>query len=219
MSKRTAVIVGATGAIGRRLTPLLIASPRFDKVIILHHRPTQYAKLAKVEERVIDFTNIPAPDADLDAVFCCVGTTQNRAGSIEAFQKVDRDIPIALARWAAAHRAVTFVGISSVDANAAARSVYLKTKGQMESGVAGAGVSATYILRPSLLDGERDEFRLAERVGNLALSIVGPLMVGPIRKYRAVRTETVARAMLTCAERGAPGVHIVESDAIQELGA
>ena len=220
MSKRTAVIVGATGAIGRELTPLLVASPRFDKVLILHHRPTRYAKLAKVEERVIDFTNIPRPaaDTDVDAVFCCVGTTQKKAGSTEAFQKVDRDIPIALAQWAAAHRAATFVGISSVDANAAARSVYLRTKGQMESGVAGAGVIATYILRPSLLDGERDEFRLAERVGNRALSIVGPLMVGPLRKYRAVGTGTVAKAMLACAQRGDPGVHIIESDVIQELG-
>lgn len=221
MSKRTAVIVGATGAIGRELTPLLVASPRFDKVLILHHRPTQYAKLAKVEERVIDFTNIPAPagDEDVDAVFCCVGTTQKRAGSTEAFQKVDRDIPIALARWAATQQASTFVGISSVDADARARSVYLKTKGQMESGVAGAGVSATYILRPSLLDGEHDEFRLAERIGNRALSLVGPVMVGPLRKYRAVRTRTVAKAMLVCAERGEPGVHIIESDVIQELGA
>lgn len=221
MSKRTAVIVGATGAIGRKLTPLVVASPRFDKVLILHHRPTQYAKLANVEERVIDFTNIPTPtaDADVDAVFCCVGTTQKKAGSTKAFQKVDRDIPIALAKWAAAQHASTFVGISSVDASTLARSVYLKTKGQMESGVAGAGVSATYILRPSLLDGERDDFRLAERIGNAALSIVGPVMVGPLRKYRAVRTDTVAKAMLVCAERGAPGVHIVESDAIQELGA
>ena len=75
----------------------------------------------------------------MDAVFCCVGTTQKKAGSTEAFQKVDRDIPIALARWAAANGAATFVGISSVDANAPRESVYLRTKGEMESGVAGAG--------------------------------------------------------------------------------
>jgi uncharacterized protein YbjT (DUF2867 family) len=69
----------------------------------------------------------------------------------------------------------------------------------MEEGVAAAGVRAAYILRPPLLKGERDEFRLAERIGNRALSIVGPLMAGPLRKYRAVPTETVARVMLACA--------------------
>ena len=221
MAKRTAVIVGSTGAIGRQLMPLLVASPRFDKVVVLHHRTTPYAGLANVEERVIDFASIPVPMTgdDLEAVFCCVGTTQKRAGSTEAFQMVDRDIPIALARWSAANNATTFVGISSVDARATARSVYLKTKGQMESGVAGAGLRSTYILRPSLLAGGRGEFRLAERVGNRALAVVGPLMLGPLRKYRAVHTKKVAQAMLVCSERAAPGVHIVESDVIQDLGA
>ena len=221
MSKRTAVIVGSTGAIGRQVMPLLVASPRFDKIIVLHHRATSYSGLAKVEERVVGFAGIPqpVPGDDIEAVFCCVGTTQKKAGSSEAFQKVDRDIPVALARWASANNATTFVGVSSVDARATARSVYLKTKGEMEGGVAGAGLRSTYLLRPSLLAGGRDEYRLAERVGNRVLAVIGPLMAGPLRKYRAVHTKTVARAMLVCAGEAAPGVHIVESDAIQALGA
>ena len=221
MSKRTAVIVGSTGAIGRQLMPLLVASSRFDKLMVLHHRPTTYARMPKVDERIVDFTRLPFPAAgeDIQAVFCCVGTTQKKAGSTVAFQRVDRDIPIALARWAAANGATTFVGISSVDASASARSVYLKTKGEMEAGVAGAGLGSAYILRPSVLAGERDEYRLAERIANRVLAVIGPIMLGPVRKYRAVHTKTVAKAMLVCAERAAPGIHIVESDAIQELGA
>lgn len=220
MSKRTAVVVGSTGAIGRQLLPLLVAAPRFDRVVVLHHRDAPYSGLPKVEVRIVDFTRLPPlkEREDLEAVFCAVGTTQKKAGSTEAFQAVDRDLPIALARWAADNNATTFVGISSVDANAAARSVYLKTKGEMEAGVAGAGLRSTYILRPSLLAGERDEYRLAERVGNHVLAAIEPLMIGPVRKYRAVHTKTVARAMLACAERAAPGVHVIESDTIQELG-
>lgn len=220
MSRRAAVIVGSTGAIGRQLVPLAVASRQFDKLIVLHHRPTPYGHLPDIDERIVDFARLPnlQPGEDLEAVFCCVGTTQKKAGSTEAFQAVDRDLPIALARWAAENNATTFVGISSVDANSASRSVYLKTKGQMEAGVAGAGLRSTYLLRPSLLAGERDEYRLAERVGNRVLSAIGPLMLGPVRKYRAVNTKTVAKAMLTCAAQAAPGVHIVESDAIQAFG-
>jgi uncharacterized protein YbjT (DUF2867 family) len=158
------------------------------------------------------------PGNDLEAVFCCIGTTQSKAGSTEAFQKVDRDIPVALARWASANNATTFVGISSVDAQADARSVYLRTKGEMESGVAGAGLRSTYLLRPSLLAGGRDEYRLAERIANRVLAVIGPVMLGPVRKYRAIHTKTVAHAMLMCAEQAVPGVHILESDAIQALG-
>lgn len=218
--KETALIVGATGAVGRKLTPRLASSQRYGKVIILHHRSTPFSALAKVEERVIDFGQLSALAAEpVDAVFCCVGTTQKKAGSTAAFQSVDRDIPVALARWAAAHRTGTFVTVSSLGADAGSASVYLRTKGEMEAGVADAKVLSTYILRPSLLKGERSEFRLAERVGNRALSVVGPLMIGPLRRYRAVPTETVARAMVACGEAREPGVHIVESEVIQELGA
>ena len=220
MSKKTAVIVGATGSIGCELVPLIVSSASYDKLLILHRRPTQFAKLRKVEERVIDFTALSSlPLAGAAAVFCCIGTTQNKAGSTEAFQKVDRDIPIELARWAAANGAATFVAISSVGADARARSVYLRTKGEMEEGVARAAVPSTYILRPSLLDGKREEFRLAEEVGKRALAVVNPLMVGPLKRYRSVRTRTVAAAMLACATRSDPGAHIVESEAIQDLGA
>jgi len=151
-------------------------------------------------------------------VFCCIGTTQKRAGSTEAFQKVDRDIPVALAEWAAANGVSTFVAVSSVGAEAHAKSIYLRTKVEMEEGVARAGVPSTYILRPSLLDGEREEFRLAEQIGNRALAVLNPVMVGPLKRYRSVRTKTVAAAMLACGETGAPGVHIVESETIQDLG-
>lgn len=221
MAGKTAVVVGATGAIGRQLVPLLAASPDFARVIVVHRRPTPFAGAPKIEERVIDFGQLPAslPEDAVDAVFCCIGTTQKKAGSTQAFQAVDRDIPVSLARWAAARGAEVFVAISSLGADAASKSVYMRTKGEMERGVTDAGARSAYLLRPSLLKGERDEFRLAERIGNRALSIVGPLMVGSLRRYKAVPTETVASAMLACARNAEPGVHVVESEVIQELAA
>jgi len=218
MSKKTAVIVGATGSIGRELVPLVASSPHYEKLVILHRRPTQFGRLAKVEERIIDLAKLASiPPVGAATVFCCIGTTQKKAGSTEAFQKVDRDIPVALARWAAANGAATFVTVSSLGADAHSKSVYLRTKGEMEEGVARAGVPSTYILRPSLLDGKREEFRLAEQVGNRALGLINPLMVGPLRRYRSVRTQTVAGAMLACGEKGDPGVHVIESETIQDL--
>lgn len=220
MSQKTAVIVGATGSIGRELVPLILAVPDYETLIILARHTTQFAGRPKVEERIIDFNRLATlPTADAASVFCCIGTTQKIAGSTAAFQAVDRDIPVALARWAATGGASAFVVVSSVSANARASSVYLCTKGEMEEGVARAGVRSTYILRPSLLDGERDEFRLAEEVGRHALRVINPVMVGPLRRYRSIRTRTVAAAMLACARQAEPGVHIIESETIQELGA
>lgn len=220
MQQKTALIVGATGAIGRKLTPVLAAAEGVTRLIVLHRRATSFAGLPKVEEQIIDFGALEQTSIEggVDAVFCCIGTTQKKAGSTRAFQRVDRDIPIALARWAAGQGAAVFVAVSSLGADAGSKSVYMRTKGEMEAGVAAVGVPATYILRPSLLQGERDEFRLAERVGNRVLGIVGPLMIGSLERYRAVPTEVVAKAMLRCAERADPGVHILESEAVQALG-
>jgi uncharacterized protein YbjT (DUF2867 family) len=219
MSKRAAVIVGATGSIGRELVPLVTSSPHYDKLVVLHYKPTSLAGRPKIEERIIDFAKLASvPAIDAATVFCCIGTTQKKAGSTAAFQKVDRDIPVALAKWAAAGGAAAFITISSIGADAHSKSVYLRTKGEMEEGVARAAVRSTHILRPSLLDGKREEFRLVEEAGNKALRLINPLMIGPLRRYRSVRTQTVAAAMLACGERGEPGVHIIESELIQDLG-
>jgi len=221
MSGQTAIIVGATGAIGRKLTPLIVSSKRYAKLVILHRRPTRFSSLGKVDERLFDFQTLSALPVDepIEDIFCCVGTTQKKAGSFEAFQHVDRDIPVGLAKWAASHQVGTFVTVSTIGANAKSLSPYMRTKGEMEDGVSSAGVRSTYIMRPSLLRGERSEFRLAEEVGGGALAILGPIMIGPFKKYRAVRTETVAKAMLLCAQMSEPGVHVVQSDTIQDLGA
>ena len=221
MSGVTAIIVGATGAIGRKLTPLIVASQHYAKLIVLHRQSTQFASLDKVDEQIFDFRRLSALPIDepVEDVFCCVGTTQKKAGSLEAFQHVDRDIPVGLAKWSAAHHVGTFVTVSAVGASAKSLSPYMRTKGEMEEGVASAGVRSTYIMRPSLLRGERSEPRLAEEVGNVALAVLGPIMIGPFKKFRSVRTETVAKAMLQCAKMSEPGVHIVQSDTIQDLGA
>jgi uncharacterized protein YbjT (DUF2867 family) len=221
MSRQTAIIVGATGAIGRKLTPLIVASERYAKLIILHRKATPFANLDKVDERLFDFRSLSTLPVEepVEDVFCCVGTTQKKAGSPKEFQHVDRDIPVGLAKWAAAHQAGTFVTVSAVGASSKLPSPYMRTKGEMEDGVSSSGVRSAYIMRPSLLRGERDDFRLAEEVGNAALAVLGPIMIGPFKKYRSVRTETVAKAMLICAKMSEPGVHIVSSDTIQELAA
>ncbi len=77
MSKRTAVIVGATGSIGRELVPIVAGSPYYGKIVIMHRRPTQFATLPKIEERIVDFAKLAsAPSAGATTVFCCIGTTQ-----------------------------------------------------------------------------------------------------------------------------------------------
>lgn len=88
----------------------------------------------------------------------------------------------------------------------------------MERAVAGVGFDAVAIFRPSFLLGERDETRLGEKIGIVAFSLLSPMLIGRLRKYRAVNAKTVARAMLQSAHKTETGVIVLESDEIERLG-
>jgi Na+/citrate or Na+/malate symporter len=72
-------------------------------------------------------------------------------------------------------------------------------------------------LRPSVLTGNREEFRLGEKVGIGVASVLSPLMVGRLKKYKPISATSVARAMITLA--GTEDVQVVyESDELQMMG-
>jgi len=75
------------------------------------------------------------------------------------------------------------------------------------------------IFRPSLLLGARDRPRFGEQVMAALLWLAEPMMLGRLRKYRAIQAAVVARAMLRSSfGRGGQGVLIYPSDEIQDLG-
>ena len=105
--------------------------------------------------------------------------------------------------------------ISSMGADKNSRVFYSRTKGEMEEALKGIGYCCLRIIRPSLLLGKRDEFRLGERLGGILSPLLQPLMVGGLRKYAPVQAESVARFMVKVAqERPVTGVHVYESNQI-----
>ena len=218
---RAALIAGATGLVGGELLELLLADPAVARVRSLVRRPSgrQHAKLS---EHVVDFGNLLATSAlepPVDEAYCCLGTTMRAAGSRTAFRRVDHEYVTAFARLALGLGAASLTVISSLGADPESRSFYLRTKGEVERELIGLAVPSLAILRPSLLLGERRELRAGERAGELALRLASPLLRGALARYRPVHARTVARAMAACGRRGEPGVHVLESDAIQRFGA
>jgi len=217
---RTALIAGASGLVGRELLAMLLASSEYGRVVALVRRPG-LLKHPKLEERVVDFAALPAADASLAAedFFCCLGTTIRVAGTQAAFRIVDHDYPLALAQLAKRAGAQRFLLISALGADANSGVFYNRTKGETERDLAAVGLPALWCLRPSLLDGPREEARPGERVALVIGRAIAPLMGGPLRRYRPVSTVAVARAMLRCAlgDGSPPGA--VESEDIARLGA
>jgi uncharacterized protein YbjT (DUF2867 family) len=207
-----AAIAGATGLIGSHLLELMKADPGLESVQVLSRRPLELPPKFTV---VTGDLMHPGLSAGVDVGFCALGTTMARAGSKEAFYHVDHDLVLAFAKAAKDAGAEKFVLVSSIGADAGSGNFYLKVKGETENDLKTLGFRSLIILQPSLLMGDRSEFRFGERIGQGAMTVLGPLMLGPLAKYRGIHGRTVAKAMLRLAKEELPGVHVLESDSLQ----
>ncbi|WP_045688947.1 NAD-dependent epimerase/dehydratase family protein [Hymenobacter sp. AT01-02] len=210
--QKTALIAGASGLIGSQLLPLLLASNRYNRVIVVGRRPVLVVH-PKLEQRLLDFDHLEDHRFQLiaDDVFCCLGTTLREAGSKEAFYTVDYLYVVKLAALTAGNFAAQFLVVSALGANSHSRFYYSRVKGEMEEAVQQAPFRAIHIFRPSLLLGQRARPRTGERIGAFVLRTLGPILQGPLRKYRAVGADTVAHAMLSAAEASSVGTQVHSS--------
>ncbi len=209
---RTALVAGASGLVGGHLLRLLLEDRDYERVTSLGRRelPLTHKKLA---QRVVDFDRL-AEVADVPRVhdvFCCLGTTIRKAGSQEAFRKVDYGYPLELARVAVRHRASQFLLVTALGANPGSRIFYNRVKGEVEEAVKRLQFDGIHIFRPSLLVGKRAESRPAERLTVALVPLVAWAFVGPLRAYRPIRADRVARAMVRVAKEAGRGVHVYES--------
>jgi uncharacterized protein YbjT (DUF2867 family) len=216
---RSALLAGTTGLVGGRLLSRLLAHPGYDRVTVWVRRPVSL-QIHKFSQLVVDFERLDDYAAQFDAqdVYVALGTTIKKAGSQEAFRRVDLDYPLALARIAKARGAQRFLLVSALGADPRSRVFYNRIKGEAEAAVASVGIAQTWFFRPSLLVGQRLEERAGERTAIAAGKLVAPFLLGGLRKYRPIPADAVAAAMVYAATHGVtPGV--VESDQIAKLAA
>ena len=109
--------------------------------------------------------------------------------------------------------------VSSVGADPRSKNFYLRTKGELEQKIAQLGFGALHIFRPSLLLGQRGEFRLGERIVQTAAPLLNAFMVGGLRRYRAIAAATVGKAMVKAAQQAEQGTFIYEYNEINRLAA
>ncbi len=213
--KKTALLAGATGLVGSALLPLLLASDRYAKVIVVGRRPVSISH-PKLTQVVTDLEQLEAERLRLiaDDVYCCLGTTIRQAGSREAFYQVDFLYVVQLAALTAANFAAQFLVVSSLGAGIDSRFYYSRVKGEMEAAVRQTPFRAIHIFRPSLLLGERPTPRLGERLSAAVLGLARPLLRGGWAKYRPVAAATVAQAMLRAAEDDGGGIRIHSSETL-----
>ncbi len=213
-SSKTALVVGATGLIGNILTHQLLESSLYDKIKVLVRKslPWQHPRLQEIK---YDFDRPNGLPVQADDIFCCLGTTLKKAGSREAFQKVDYQYPMDIARQGLANGASQFAIVTAMGADPDSTFFYNRVKGELERDLTALNYPTLLIFRPSLLLGNRPgDSRLGERLAEGAMRLFSPLIPA---KYKGVVASIVAQAMLTTAEQDHESKHVYESVVLQQF--
>ncbi|RMG69493.1 MAG: oxidoreductase [Bacteroidetes bacterium] len=216
--KKVAWIFGATGLIGRELLQLLIEDLTYTRIDIFVRRPWEGLP-GKVRVHVDPLKDIRSlsVDSPADALFCCLGTTMAKAGSKEAFRRVDYTLPLEIGRWARDLGVPHYLIVTAMGADPDSAIFYNRVKGEVERDLAALGFPQLSIAQPSLLLGDREESRLGEGLAQRIMPLFHGLMVGPLRKYRAIEGQTVARALQRLSHDPTAG-GTYSSEALAQLG-
>jgi uncharacterized protein YbjT (DUF2867 family) len=213
-----AIIAGATGLIGSKLLGILLNEPAYDEVLIFVRKDTglQHKKLVQV---IIDFDRL-ADYAEMitgHAIFCCLGSTKKKTPDLKDYRKIDHDYPLQLAQLGLQNGVKQYHLVSALGADAASSNFYNKMKGETERDIKQLSLPCLHIYQPSLLTGDREEYRLAERIVTPIVKLLNPLLFGGWKKYRSIEGETVAMAMFKQSITNDDGLFVHPSDNIKQI--
>jgi len=209
--EKIAIVIGATGLVGRALVDLLADADHIDKIITLTRSSAKHSS-PKVFNQVVDFDHLEdyASSFSADFLFSCLGTTLKQAGSIDAQRKVDLDYQFKAAKLAANNGVDHYLLVSSSAANDQSNNQYLKMKGVLEQRVKSLPFKRISIFQPSLLLGQRADFRLGEKVGSWVMSAL--CVIPWLRRFRPITGEQVAARMVLASKQSGRSLELFRLD-------
>lgn len=218
MDNKTALLVGASGLVGNELLHILLESQIYEKVVALVRRPLEI-KHPNLVEVLCDFERLEEVEEyfQVDDVFCTLGTTIKKAKTKEAMYRVDVEYPISIAELAREKGAKQFLIVSSMNANKDSRLWYPKMKGELEEFLRKIPYEAMLIFQPSLLLGNRSEFRLLEKMGVKIVRGLSRIMGNKIGSRLGIEAKTVAAAMFLVAQKEQKGIQVYSSKQMEEI--
>jgi uncharacterized protein YbjT (DUF2867 family) len=217
--KKKAILVGASGATGSSLLFQLLENKNYSDVLVLARRELRIQH-TKLKQLIIDFDRVNDYAAEIngDVVFCCLGTTKSQTPDEQQYRKIDYQYPLDIARLAKNNGAKSYHLISFIGANKNSSFFYPRIKGELENDLRSVPFENIHIYRPFLLDAPRKDKRFTEVAVNVMMQIINPLLIGGLKKYRSIKAENIAKAMIRLSLEDRKGLFIHEPNEIQRLG-
>ena len=214
---KTALLFGASGLVGNHLLNQLISNNNYSK-IKLFVRSTINISDPKIEIIQTDFKNLENHKEDIigDDCFFCIGTTKKNSPDKNEYQRIELEVPKQIAQIAKSNSVNSFVFVSSGYADPKSSGDYLKFKGEVEEELKRLNFPKLGIMRPSFLLGDRKEKRIGEKIGIFVFKLLSPLFLGPLKKMKPIHSATVAKAMISSANKNLEK-NVFESNEIAEL--
>ena len=215
---KTAIVFGATGLTGGYLLRQLLEHPSYARVHA-YGRRTLDVQHEKLQERVIDFDRLDEALTDLkgDDLYIALGTTIKKAGSREAFRRIDLEYPLHIAQIAQRKGVSQVMLVSSAGADPDSPFFYSRVKGELEQLIRQLPFWAVRIYRPSILMGKRDEQRIGESIGKGLGALLENLMGKSLGKYRPIDAKDLAIAMIHSAQAMQSGTFFYNSNEMVTL--
>ncbi|PPR40493.1 MAG: hypothetical protein CFH22_01506 [Alphaproteobacteria bacterium MarineAlpha5_Bin12] len=214
---KTALIFGSSGLVGNNLLHCILKDNDYKK-IKLFVRSNINIKDPRVEIIYDDFKNLDNIKNTIigDDCFFCIGTTKKDTPDKKEYRRVEYDIPVTIARIAKNNSVNSFFYVSSIGANSKVYNSYLRNKGQVEEELIKLNFTKLGILRPALLLGKRNSFRLGERLAQLIMTKVSIIFIGKLKKFKPIKAKDVAKAIINITKNNYK-IKFFESDKLLEL--
>ena len=211
-----AIIIGATGLIGKALIKELKTNSNYTEVVLIARKKIENLP-AKFRVIQIDFDKIEEIKSEItgDVLFSVLGTTMKTAGSKEAQYKIDFDYQYNVAKIASENGVKNLVLLSSAGANSKSSIFYSRMKGELDEAVKKLTFSHVSIIRPSMLTGKREEFRLGEKIFTPIAYVLN--IIPFARKYRPIKDSIVAQAMINAVTKNQNQYQIYELNDVFKL--
>ena len=215
---KTAIILGASGLTGGLVLKKLLNDDRY-KTIKLFSRKNIGISHPKIIEKVGNILALENFNEEFiaDEIYCCIGTTAKKTPDKERYKKIDFGVPLLAAKLAKKNNIKTFLVVSALGANSKSTVFYNRTKGEMEDAVLKQHITITYILQPSIIEGQRNDVRIFEKIGIKFFKLIKPILIGKLKKYRAIKAEYIAQAMIYLANTKTKQQQIISSNNIKEI--